>query len=220
MRMRKRAGFTLVEIAIVLVIVGLLLGSVLKGQEIINSAKAKAVINEFNNVATMKAAYEDRFRFLPGDDPAVAIHLDSQAVTATSGGTVGNGRIEGAWNSNIPTDESVLFWQHLRLANLATGDTAAPPSSAPAFAQWAPKNVEGGRIGISSTRPAGLPTAIRGRFFICEDNLDGRIAQQVDTALDDGIGTTGSVGVFADSTSNAGVQPPVEGTSYTVCRGI
>jgi prepilin-type N-terminal cleavage/methylation domain-containing protein len=71
---RQQSGFTLVEIAIVLVIIGLLLGGVLKGQKLINSAKAKAVITDFRNTATMIAAYQDRFRALPGDDPSAKQH--------------------------------------------------------------------------------------------------------------------------------------------------
>ena len=61
----KQSGFTLVEIAIVLVIIGLLLGGVLKGQELINSAKVKNFINDFRSTSTFVFAYQDRFRALP-----------------------------------------------------------------------------------------------------------------------------------------------------------
>ena len=61
-------GFTLVEIAIVLVIIGLLLGGVLKGQELINSAKVKNIASDFRNVQVMIYGYQDKFRKLPGDD--------------------------------------------------------------------------------------------------------------------------------------------------------
>ncbi len=64
----KQSGFTLVEIAIVLVIIGLLLGGVLKGQELINSAKVKNMINDYRATSTFVFAYQDRFRALPGDD--------------------------------------------------------------------------------------------------------------------------------------------------------
>ncbi|MDO9450951.1 MAG: prepilin-type N-terminal cleavage/methylation domain-containing protein, partial [Rugosibacter sp.] len=58
----KQSGFTLVEIAIVLVIIGLLLGGVLKGQELINSAKVKNMINDFRSTSTFIYAYQDKFR--------------------------------------------------------------------------------------------------------------------------------------------------------------
>ena len=47
---RNQSGFTLIEIAIVLVIIGLLLGGVLKGQELINSAKVKNLATDFRNI--------------------------------------------------------------------------------------------------------------------------------------------------------------------------
>src|SRR5438445_754802 len=114
-------GFTLVEIAIVLVIIGLLLGGVLKGQELINSAKAKSLVNDFRTISTAVYAYQDRFRFMPGDDPAAGQHVGGANASSPSGDARGNGLIGGNWNSTTATDESFLVWQHLRMANLLTG---------------------------------------------------------------------------------------------------
>ena len=61
-------GFTLIEIAIVLVIIGLLLGGVLKGQELINNARVKSFANDFRNIPVAIYAYQDRFHAIPGDD--------------------------------------------------------------------------------------------------------------------------------------------------------
>jgi prepilin-type N-terminal cleavage/methylation domain-containing protein len=66
-QMKQQSGFTLVEIAIVLVIIGLLLGGVLKGQEMINSAKVKNMIGDFRSVSSLVYAYQDRFKAFPGD---------------------------------------------------------------------------------------------------------------------------------------------------------
>jgi prepilin-type N-terminal cleavage/methylation domain-containing protein len=70
-------GFTLVEIAIVLVIIGLLLGGVLKGQEMINSAKVKNMIGDLRAVSSLVYAYQDRFKALPGDQTAGAVGTDA-----------------------------------------------------------------------------------------------------------------------------------------------
>lgn len=64
---KKQKGFTLVEIAIVLVIIGLLLGGVLKGQELIENAKLKAVKTDSDAIVAAIQGYQDRFRALPGD---------------------------------------------------------------------------------------------------------------------------------------------------------
>src|SRR2546427_3191718 len=73
------AGFTLVEIAIVLVIIGLLLGGILKGQEMITQARIKNAINDFNGVTVAVTSYQDRYRFLPGDDPGASARWTVQA---------------------------------------------------------------------------------------------------------------------------------------------
>src|SRR5215468_10597806 len=122
----QQSGFTLVEIAIVLVIIGLLLGGILKGQELINSAKVKNLANDFRVIPTYIYAYQDKFKALPGDDPQASTHMagpPAASNAATPAGKQGNGVIDGNWNSTTATDESYLFWQHVRMANLAAGPT-------------------------------------------------------------------------------------------------
>ena len=218
MQTRQR-GFTLVEIAVVLVIIGLLLGGVLKGQELINSAKVKSVVSDFRSTSTYLFSYQDRFRAMPGDDPGVANRL-AGAIRASTGGSVGNGRIEGLWNSTTPTDESVLFWQHVRLANLATGDGRSPTTEGVTLHDWLPRNAVGGRIGVTGIPPI---TAWAGTFFICQDNLAGNFARQIDIAMDDGLPASGSVRLLPSGTANgvAITQTDlVDSGIYTVCAAF
>src|SRR3954463_16541474 len=93
--MKAQAGFTLVEIAIVLVIIGLLLGGILKGQEMITQAKIKNVINDFNGLSAAVNSYRDRYRMLPGDDNGADTRW---GIAATLKGD-GDGVIEGKYNS-------------------------------------------------------------------------------------------------------------------------
>ncbi|MEX2367719.1 MAG: prepilin-type N-terminal cleavage/methylation domain-containing protein, partial [Pseudohongiellaceae bacterium] len=64
----SQKGFTLIEIAIVLVIIGLLLGGVLQGQQLIENSRVKSATNDFNGVAAGAFSYQDRYGRLPGDD--------------------------------------------------------------------------------------------------------------------------------------------------------
>ncbi|HOG04174.1 MAG TPA: prepilin-type N-terminal cleavage/methylation domain-containing protein, partial [Accumulibacter sp.] len=103
---KQQSGFTLVEIAIVLVIIGLLLGGVLKGQELINSAKVKNMVGDFRTVSSLAYGYQDRFKALPGDqtqaqlDLAFGAGVAAACAPAAAGQcTQNNGRIDGAWNA-------------------------------------------------------------------------------------------------------------------------
>ena len=69
---KQQQGFTLVEIAIVLVIIGLLLGGILKGQEMITQAKIKNVVADFSGISAAYYGYQDRYRAIPGDDSNAA----------------------------------------------------------------------------------------------------------------------------------------------------
>ena len=215
---RQQSGFTLVEIAIVLVIIGLLLGGILKGQELINSAKVKNLANDFRVIPTYIYAYQDRFKALPGDDAAAATHLAGPpaAANATTPGTVGNGVIEGKWNSATATDESYLFWQHVRMANLAAGptDTADPT--------YIPLNAVGGKLGVSGATPALIQIAgMTGTYQVCSSGIQGRFAKQLDVQVDDGNTQTGSMRVVADGAALGATALATaavdDGTPYTVC---
>src|ERR1043165_2754850 len=121
--MKRSLGFTLVEIAIVLVIIGLLLGGILKGQEMITQAKIKNIIADFSGVSAAYHGYQDRYRAIPGDDKAA-----DRWTGATKGD--GNGIVVGTWNSTTATDESVNFWDHLRKAGFVSGSGTDNPFNA------------------------------------------------------------------------------------------
>src|ERR1700675_5195028 len=115
---RTHAGFTLVEIAIVLVIIGLLLGGILKGQEMIVQAKVKNSIQDFSGVSAAYYGYQDRYRAIPGDD-AGATRWGIPANQAGNGDRV----LQGTYTSVTVTDESAMWWDHLRRSGFITGGT-------------------------------------------------------------------------------------------------
>ncbi len=212
--MNKQTGFTLIELAIVLVIIGLLLGGVLRGQELINSARVKSLTRDFQNVQVYLYTYQDRFRAIPGDDPAADDHVGGTLATPAT--SLANGRIEGEWNSTTVTNESFLFWEHVRLAGIAPGSTDTGAGT------YIPLNTNGARLGVQSVNGMTEITNMTGSFAICSTGILGRDALQIDTTLDDGETSTGSVRAVVAGTPGAGVVSTAvdESTTYTVCMTI
>jgi prepilin-type N-terminal cleavage/methylation domain-containing protein len=209
--MKRQSGFTLVEIAIVLVIVGLLLAGIIQGSALINSGTAKNLANELKTIPVYVYQYQDKFRALPGDDRAANAHVNGLNPPAAS---PGNGRIDGAWDIEDGVSESAIFWEHIRKAHLAAGpDTIGA-------AGYYPTNVAGGRIGVSSVVPI---TGMSGSYFVCSGGVLGKYVKQMDTTLDDGNTAQGSVRaalVTAPGTAVATIGSADESQSYNVCMGF
>jgi prepilin-type N-terminal cleavage/methylation domain-containing protein len=210
--MSKQTGFTLIELAIVLVIIGLLLGGVLRGQELINSAKVKNMVTDIKNVQIYVYSYQDKFKAVPGDDKSAIIH-----VGATKNGD-GNGVIDGAWNSVSASDESYNFWQHIRLAGLASGSTDAATTNT----TYLPTNNEGGAVGVQSN-PQKTISGLTGSYAVCSGGIVGKIAKQIDAQMDDGDTTKGSV-MVAESVDGVTAKTAVattaenfDSTKYVLC---
>lgn len=173
-----QSGFTLVELAIVLVIIGLILAAVFKGQEMILNAKTKNVINDLRGVSTAYYAYQDRYKAIPGDDAAAINH-----VTAGVNGD-GNGAISGVFDAQTALSasaESNNFWQHTRLSGFLTG-AADATTALPAT------NALGGKLGVQGGTTYGMIGNVT-----CASLIPWKIAQAVDTAIDDGASDAGTV---------------------------
>lgn len=209
----RQSGFTLVEIAIVLVIIGLLLGGVLKGQELIENAKIKNLKNDYQGIAAAYYAYKDRYNAIPGDDAAAAARwVGSTAATPTT--TVGNGVITGVYNAACGlanVNETCVAWEHLRRAGLISGNVNTAN----------PANAYGGTISIYQQGTAIGGAAIG--LNICMGSLPAKAAEAIDASFDDGTGTTGQIratlGAANVAPAAAGAAYIDNGTNtYTVCK--
>jgi prepilin-type N-terminal cleavage/methylation domain-containing protein len=112
---RKQSGFTLIEISIVLVIIGLILGGALKGQELIQAAKVRSTINQIDGVKAAYYAFQDRFRALPGDYSQATVNLPNPPPGTTINNGSGNGQVAGGAGLG-------QVWLHLGVAGFLSGD--------------------------------------------------------------------------------------------------
>ncbi|MEI7429172.1 MAG: prepilin-type N-terminal cleavage/methylation domain-containing protein [Betaproteobacteria bacterium] len=228
---KQQSGFTLVEIAIVLVIIGLLLGGVLKGQELINSAKVKNFATDFRNIPLFIYGYQDKYRALPGDDLNVVTHVGA-GVPGDGSGVLGVGTtLANWWDAATTASETVEFWEHVRRANLAAGPVPILTDAD------LPKNAEGGWIGIesgSSVAANQYITGLSGSYIVCSSGILGKFAKQLDVTMDDGNPFTGSVRAvpgFPKARQNAAscniagtpagcITAVDDAAPYTVCLGF
>jgi len=155
------AGFTLIELSIVLVIIGLIVGGILVGQDLIRAAGVRAQITQIEKYHTAVNTFYGKYGYLPGDipDPA-ASSFGFLARGTLPGQGDGNGIIEGTNGLTGPnfgtyqqTGETPMFWRDLSTANLIDGNfaTAGPAT------QLYPSGISGTILGLY------LPTARLGQ---------------------------------------------------------
>ena len=219
-------GFTLVEIAIVLVIIGLLLGGVLRGQELIDSGRSRQVVNDMNSISAAYYAYQDRYRRVPGDDNAAHGFLNAPIAPGATGG---DGLINGGGTVFTSTagQERGLFWGHLRNAGFVKGATDsaanAQRNAINAFEQQYGATLATGIL-VNGTSP--IPST----NLICV-SVPPKAAQAIDSNLDDGLANTGTVRGTATATPNtepaatvvagaAGAPYNNASPFYTMCKSL
>ena len=182
---KKQSGFTLIEIAIVLVIIGLLLGGVLKGQELITGARVRNLIQQQDGVKAAYFGFLDRFRALPGD---------YQTASTTISGVTTNGDGDGLIETPATgTNEAVLVWNHLSRSGFINGSytyNATPADTSN------PKNPYGAYVelmhdGIYGAGTTTTPSAVRPNLKT-GPRIPVEIIAEVDRKVDDGLPLGGS----------------------------
>ena len=188
--MLQQKGFTLIEIAIVLAIIGLLVGGILKGQELINSARVRNLAQQISAVQAAYFGFMDRYRKIPGDHPGnlmsgvigATVHLPKPDAASS------NGRIDNTFS------EAAGVWEQLARAGFLAGfnPASAAPGNAAAYAQHAPRNAFGGALVLTYNR-AYTGVASKRLNLHMGANIPVKIASELDTKLDDGMPNTGLV---------------------------
>lgn len=181
---RLMHGFTLVEVAIVLVIIGLIMGGVFKGQALIDSARVRSMSTQLTGIQAAWLSFRERYRAIPGDFARSDTQIDSAATPGN-----GNGRVDGA-------GERAGLWQQLALAGFISGQydgSAASVGTATdtaCAAHTCPENPFNGYYKISYSAQAANITSPAHELYT-GNQVPVDILSQLDARLDDGNPQTG-----------------------------
>jgi prepilin-type N-terminal cleavage/methylation domain-containing protein len=214
---RGEQGFTLVELAIVMIIIGLLIGGILKGQELINNAKVSSAVTQIKGLEAAANTFKEKYAALPGDILAPNTRLPNCGAAVCNVAGNGDSQIDatdlGAAQATpvAGTNETQIF-AHLAAANLLTGDVQ--PTVAWSLQTSYPNFTLGGkvRLGYVVGGQTGAIAAIpvnahyiavgNGGGAMGASELPGGDLANIDRKLDDGMPNTGSVMAVGNAAAN------------------
>lgn len=212
-------GFTLIELSIVLVIIGLLIGGVLQGQEMINNTRIKTTVAQVDAITAAVQTFEDKYRNLPGDAPAAVTTILGAVPATVPAAADSDGVIEAAAAGNVllavgtaiaPSTEAALVFNHLRIAGLIQGTVENNPITTSTMDA---KIGNGAQFDVATYifTVGGATTGVRIRTGTAANPtafMDGADAFSLDQRYDDGVANAGrweATGTGAACASAAGV---------------
>ena len=204
---KQQSGFTLIEIAIVLVIIGLLLGGVLKGQELITSARVRNLIAMQDGVKAAYFGFLDRYRALPGDYTTANANANIPGCGTTCFGGDANGQIQ-------TVAESIHAWEHLSRAGFITGSYISGSATPTAGTANTPANPYGSLVQLIFDAVYQDAAPIARHNLKTGANIPSDILAEADRKVDDGLGTGGQLRYSTFGSAAAG-----SGTCYVAATG-
>ena len=194
----RRAGFTIVELAIVLAAIGILLTGILKGQELINGAKIRAIVDRQNSIRIAWFEFVDHYGAKPGDFARAGEFIANVTTEIDPPLTnLGNGLVE--------KEESTLAVEHLTLAGLlrcqqcVEGDRDVGEDNPP-DAENSPTNQYDGVISIwhddehyAIRRPSQSDDRPNRLQIHTGPRIPSNILAEVDRKIDDGLANSGGM---------------------------
>ncbi|MFO0388587.1 MAG: type II secretion system protein [Alphaproteobacteria bacterium] len=201
--LKKQKGFTLIELSIVLVIIGLIVGGVLVGQDLIKAAEIRATVSQIEKLNASVNTFRTKYNGIPGDlaaTTASAFGLFSTGMTGADGLGDGDSLVEGAASAAVNLGDSIVFWRHLSDTTLVEGSFGG---------QMATGGAANADLTSGTVQNYFLPAKIgRGNYFTVNQNSG------VNYYLISGFGSGNVVTAASGVTLYGTVLTPVE--SYNI----
>ena len=225
----SQKGFTLVELAIVMIIIGLLIGGILKGQQLIYNSRIKSVATQLQGIQAAQNIFRDTYKALPGDLPRATQRLTTCGPANFCVNGNGDGLVGVRLNQSTGAtgSENIQYWKHLAMADLINGviPSADPDPTTLAWGVTNPSTTMGGGMNalmmVSPLEVGTGPGDFGGRGVIIMLTatpgtttwfLTPQDARAIDLILDDGGPNSGIVTAEYATSSFCDVDAP--GNNY------
>lgn len=235
--MNKDSGFSLVELSIVLVILGLLTGAILGGQSLIRASELRAITTEYDQWQTALNTFKTKYFSVPGDMknatrfwedagvcPAVVAETHHAPLSGTCDGT-GNGIV---YTNSLDHYERFLFWQHMQLAGLIPGTYTGTKGAGASFQDYMQPGINIAKTKISSAMWYVALSSLNNTHLFSADYSNALVLERaaaefgnllppeeawsIDTKIDDGKPATG---IVITNRSNGNCTDGASSTDYS-----
>ena len=215
---KQPSGFTLVELAIVMTIIGLLITGVLRGQELVHNARVTSLIEQTDAYKAAVRTFQDIYSGVPGDLANASVRVANcnaaNFCLSGDGSSIVGAVYTGAQTASDVSgaQENVQFWKHLALANLIAGVSGSGNPATPDWSVTFPSTRIGGGFQVMELNDT-IDNSF-GLYLRLQNQVVGALpattsgvhplspirARQIDVKIDDGISNSGDVtGEFQNS---------------------